>query len=411
MKKIVIILVCVLFSGKFALAQTNTDDIKKHISYLADDKLQGRFPGSKGEKKAYQYITKQFQKYKLQPLGTVYNFQDFPVKYNPNPHDTSEKNALKTTGRNVIGFLNNDAEFTIVIGAHYDHLGMGHGGHSLDANPENKVHNGADDNASGVAGVLELARYFTENEKKEKYNFLFICFSGEEEGLLGSKFFVNNPTLSLDKINCMINMDMIGRLNDSTKKIIVYGTGTSPKFEPMLASLTKESVIKVKTDSAGMGPSDHASFYLKGIPVLHFFTGTHGDYHRPTDDIEKINFYGEKQVLDFIVKVVGEICKEDKLTYLQTKNSQTNSPRFKVTLGIIPDYSFEGPGVRLDGVSEGKPAAAAGLKAGDILVGLGELEITDMQSYMKALSQFEKGQKTTVKFKRNGQIQTAEATF
>lgn len=411
MKKERIILVCFLFSIKFIFAQTNTEEIKKHISYLADDKLEGRFPGSKGEKKAYKYISKQFQKYKLQPLGSIYNFQEFPIKYNPNPHDSSEKNALTTKGKNIIGFLNNAAEFTIVIGAHYDHLGKGHGGHSLDANPENKVHNGADDNASGVAGVLELAKYFSENEKKEKYNFLFICFSGEEEGLLGSKFFVNNPTVSLDKIDCMINMDMIGRLNDSTKKIIVYGTGTSPRFESILNTLTKESVIKVKMDSAGMGPSDHASFYLKNIPVLHFFTGTHGDYHRPSDDADKINYYGEKQVLDFMVKVINEICKEDKLTFLQTRNTQTSGPRFKVTLGIIPDYSFEGPGVKLDGVSEGKPAAAAGLKGGDVIIGLGDVEITDMQSYMKALSTFEKGQKTSIRYKRNGQILSTEATF
>ena len=160
-----------------------------------------------------------------------------------------------------------------------------------------------------------------------------------------------------------------------------------------------------------MGPSDHTSFYLKNIPVLHFFTGTHQDYHRPSDDIEKINYYGEKQVLDFIVKVIGEIGKQEKLPFLPTRNTQAESPRFKVTLGIIPDYSYDGGGLRLDGVHEGKPAALAGLQAGDIIIQIGETEIKDMQGYVAMLAAHKKGDQVTIRYKRKDQVLSTEATF
>ena len=208
--------------------------------------------------------------------------------------------AKKRTGHNVIGYIDNGAAYTIILGAHYDHLGYGEDHNSLwTGKPE--IHNGADDNASGTATVLELAKLLKQSKLKNN-NYLFICFSGEEMGLFGSKYFTENPTVKLDDINYMINFDMVGRLNDSTKSITIGGYGTSPSWAKLLPEKTK--AFNVKFDSSGIGPSDHTSFYLKNIPVLFFFTGTHTDYHKPTDDVEKINFTGELRVIQYIYNIM-----------------------------------------------------------------------------------------------------------
>lgn len=391
-------------------AQTITEiSIKKHISYLAGDNLHGRGTSSDDEKKAADYIAKEFKKYGLAPGNKSSYFYDFNFKKNLNPHDTSTANVPERKGINVVGFLENKAPYTIVIGAHYDHLGLGHDHNSLDANPDGKIHNGADDNASGTSGVLELANYFATNKKTEKYNFLFMCFSGEELGLLGSKKWCENPSYPLDKINYMINMDMIGRLNDSTNKLIIYGVGTSPVWVPMIDTL--KSSLSIKKDSAGIGPSDQTSFYLKNIPVLHFFTGQHSDYHKPTDDAEKINYKGEVKVLEYIIRVVNNTENMEKLAFLKTKNPDTGKGGFKVTMGIMPDYTFEGKGLKVDGVSDGKPAAKAGVQKGDLIIQLGEFPINNVQDYMKALGNFKKGQTTVVRVMREGKEVSLDVTF
>lgn len=410
MKKIHFLLFILL--GHVAIAQTDYTRIKKDIEYLSSDKLKGRFPGTKQELQAAKYIIKSFEKSGLSPKGDNGFLQQFPFKMSKNPHATDDQMESKGFAHNVIGYLDNGAKYTIVIGGHYDHLGMGLGGNSLDANPENKIHNGADDNASGTAGVMELARYFAGNGVKENHNFLFICFSGEEEGLLGSKYFTNNPTIVMNNVSFMINMDMVGRLNDSTKKIIISGVGTSPAWPQVLAKQS-ENIIKYKADSAGMGPSDHASFYLKNIPALHFYTGTHTDYHKPSDDAHKINNTGEALVLNLIVSIINEADKEEKLSFTPTKmnNASSSSTSFKVTLGVIPDYAFDGKGLRLDGVSEGKPAQKAGLKQGDIIIMMDNLAIENIQDYMKGLSMFSKGQTVQLKINRNGEEISLPATF
>ena len=309
----------------------------------------------------------------------------------------------------VVGYLDNGAENTVVIGAHYDHLGMGLDHNSLDANPEGKIHNGADDNASGTAGVLELARFFAQNQPKEKFNFLFICFSGEELGLFGSKKFCENPTIDFSKVNYMINMDMIGRLNDSTKKLIIYGVGTAPDWVPMIDKI--QSDFSIKKDSAGIGPSDQTSFYLKNIPVLHFFTGQHADYHKPSDDINKINFIGEKKVLEYIVKIIEETEKLPKLIFQKTKNPDVGARKYKVTLGLMPDYAFEGKGMHIDDVTKGKPASKAGLQKGDIIIKLGEVNVGNVNDYMKALSTFKKEDTTEIIVVRDGKQIKMNVTF
>lgn len=386
-----------------------TENLKKHIVFLASDKLEGRGTGTKGEQKAAKYIAKQFKKIGLKGAGTEGGYlHKYAFKKKTDPHGGEDPNQAPINTQNVVGYLDNGAEFTIVIGGHYDHLGLGHDHNSLDANPENKIHNGADDNASGTAGVIELARYFAKNDKKEPFNFLFMCFSGEELGLIGSKKFTENPTFPLEKVNYMINMDMIGRYS-AEKGLVVQGVGTSPLWVKMLSYIPTD--IKIVQDSSGVGPSDYTSFYLKKLPVLGFFTGGHSDYHKPTDDVEKINFEGEKLVLDYIARIVEATCTFPKMDYSETKQPQTMARSFKVTMGVMPDYAFDKKGMRIDGVSEGKPAAKAGLKAGDIILKIGDNDIGDVYGYMDALGKFKKGEATKVTVQRGTESLVLDITF
>jgi hypothetical protein len=383
------------------LAQRISDElVMKHISYLSSDALLGRATSSEGERQAAAYIAQQFDAMGLLPMGSKEYYFDFTYRYNANIHDTSTFGIADKKGRNVIAFLDNHAPTTIVIGAHHDHLGLGQDKNSLDPNPIGKIHNGADDNASGVAGVIELARYFSNNGITEKHNFLFMTFSGEELGLIGSKKWCENPTIPLSTIHCMINMDMIGRLNDSTKKLMVYGVGTSDSWTNALEKANHYFALKF--DSAGIGPSDQTSFYLKDIPAIHFFTGQHSDYHKPTDDAYKVNEKGEAKILEYIIDVIFHLENSVKMQFLKTKNSESMKMSFKVTLGIMPDYTFDGNGLRLDGVTDGKPAEKGGLQSGDILVKMGDSKIENIQDYMKLLQQFNKGDKVDVFILRNG---------
>ncbi|GIV37999.1 MAG: aminopeptidase [Cyclobacteriaceae bacterium] len=394
-------------TGVVGAQHFNIQALKAHIKILSNDSLQGRGTGTEGERMAAAYLADEFKKLKLRPLGnnSTY-FQEFTFK------GGAHGEGQPGTARNIVAFLDNKAPLTVIIGAHYDHLGLGTQGGSLDANPADKIHNGADDNASGTAGVLELARYFASNRKKEKHNFLFILFSGEELGLLGSKYFAEHPTCNLQQVNYMINMDMIGRLNPGTKTVVVNGTGTSPVWEPLLKSLATEN-LKIKTDSSGTGPSDHTSFYLKNIPVLHFFTGSHADYHKPSDDWDKINYEGTVAVLNLIRQVIEHTDNQPRLTFLKTKSNAmaVRTTPFKVTLGVMPSYSSDEPGLKIDGVTDGRPAQKAGLQAGDLIVQLGDYEIKDISSYMEALGKFEKGQKVEVKVKRGAELLTFVVEF
>lgn len=300
----------------------------------------------------------------------------------------------KRIAKNIIGFIDNNATNTIILGAHYDHLGFGEDKNALDTAFE--IHNGADDNASGSAALIELARLI-KNKQNKNYNYLFIHFSGEELGLLGSKFWLDNPTIKIHP-NCMINMDMIGRY-DTTHKLTIGGYGTSPTWSTILPNITTSIITKF--DSTGGGPSDHASFYRKDIPVLFFFTGSHSDYHKTTDDASKINYTDEALIVQYILEVIDSLNTKPKLSFLKTAEPKMGkSNKFSVSLGVIPDYGFNGTGVRIDGVSPNKLAEKIGLQAGDILLQLGEHTFTDVMSYMTSLSKFKKGDATTLKVKR-----------
>lgn len=515
--------------------------LKAHTAFLADDRLEGRRTGTKGEALAYQYIVEQFTKYGLSPKGTngswlqpftinegkqisssthlildgehfktgtdffpfawstnasleavaspslaenggpwFFDLKEVLKENETNPHfdvmnaiRLKEKSAVEKgatallvynssgketglkydgkdrsasslipvlflnqkiaaklvsdpshtwdiklkvaqeektrTGHNVVGFVNNNAAGTIILGAHYDHLGYGEDNNSRHTG-DASIHNGADDNASGTAALLELSRILKTKGPKE-YNYLFLAFSGEELGLYGSKYFTDHPTLPLSDVHYMINMDMVGRMNDSSKTITIGGVGTSPSWGSLLFA-EKKPAFSIKVDSSGTGPSDHTSFYRKDIPVLFFFTGLHTDYHKPSDDFDKINYHGQLQVVNYIVRLVNRTPATGKLVFTKTREQQTTtSARFTVSMGIMPDYTFSGGGVKVDGVTEGRPAQKAGVRTGDIVIQLGDFAITSVESYMQTLGKFKKGDATKVKVKRDGKEEVFEIQF
>ncbi|MEQ6123749.1 M28 family peptidase [Pseudotenacibaculum sp. MALMAid0570] len=407
MRNIIILLFLSIFISCNQDVELN-NKIKEDVAFLADDQLEGRQTGTDGEKKAATYIAERMKEMGLTPKGTEDFYQEFSFLPKTDPHSEVEftKNQDGTiTGRNVIGYINNNAENTVIIGAHFDHLGYGGEG-SLFRDSIKAIHNGADDNASGTAVMLDLARKL--KGKNTNNNYLFMAFSGEEMGLLGSNYFVKNPTINTKAVSYMINMDMVGRLKkDST--LAVYGTGTSPMFKQVLNAHNNK--FKLIENESGVGPSDHTSFYLADIPVLHFFTGQHSDYHKPGDDSEKLNYEGMDRISAYIFDVISDLNDNGKLAFRKTKNESESTPRFKVGLGVVPDYLYDGKGMRIDGVSEGKPAIKAGLKKGDVVIQLGDSLVTDMMSYMRALSVFDKGDKAKVVVDRNGKKVKAQIQF
>ncbi len=317
----------------------------------------------------------------------------------------SEKNSV---GHNVVSYLDNGAENTIILGAHYDHLGYGEDHNSLYAGSVPMIHNGADDNASGTAALIELARWL-KNSGLKNYNYLFLAFSGEELGLFGSKYFTQNPAVNLKKVNYMINMDMVGRLHETDKGLTIGGFGTSPYWSTLIKE--KDTYFSIKVDSSGSGPSDHTSFYRKDLPVLFFFTGTHMDYHKPTDDADKINYPGIAAVVNYIKNILTQTNTQPKIAFTKTREASAGTSSFKVSMGIMPDYTFSGAGVKVDGVIAGRTAEKAGIKTGDVIIQLGEHPFTDVQTYMGALNKFNKGETTEVIFKRGEEILKSKVTF
>jgi len=385
-----------------------TVSLQDDVYFLASDSLRGRETGTAYELKAAQYIMQRMKDLHLNPAGdSASYYQSFSFKPKKDPHQevTYVSSDSSITGTNIIGYWDNKAESTIIIGAHYDHLGMG--GESSLHRDEAAIHNGADDNASGVAVMLQLADSLSKSQEKNN-NYLFMAFSGEEIGLLGSNYFAKNPTVDLAQVNYMINMDMVGRLRED-KTLSVSGTGTAPIWNQVLNA--SNPGFKLVLKESGVGPSDHTSFYLQDLPVLHFFTGQHEDYHKPTDDADKLNYEGMQMIVGYITSVISELDDDPKLTFKKTKNESEEVPRFKVALGVVPDYLFDGKGMRIDGVSEDKPAQKAGLLKGDIVIQLGDSTVVDMMSYMRALSTFEEGNSTKVIVDRKGEKIEVKITF
>lgn len=313
---------------------------------------------------------------------------------------------------NIIGKLpGSDPQFqeqAVIIGAHYDHLGRSSEG-ALDPDKAGEIHNGADDNASGTAGMLELAQYFAAQNQRPRRSLIFMAYSGEELGLLGSAHYVKQPTFPLAQTTAMINMDMIGRMKDSA--LVVQGVGTAPQWQPLIERMQPPE-LKLSLKKEGPGPSDHSSFYQKNVPVLFFFTNQHEDYHRVTDDADKINVEGEARILQFISHLVTEIANQDSALQFTKAESQQPAVRgFRVSVGTIPDYAAEVQGMKISGVRQGGAAEKAGMQAGDVIIKFGKFEIKNVYDYTYALGEFSPGEKVPVVVKRGDQTVTLTVTL
>jgi Zn-dependent M28 family amino/carboxypeptidase len=318
-------------------------------------------------------------------------------------------------GKNVIGLLpGHDPGLrneTVIVGAHYDHLGLGGFG-SLDPDSTGKVHNGADDNASGAAMLIHLAGRLAQSPPARTV--LFIAFSGEELGLLGSAHYVRQPVYPLSSTMAMINLDMVGRLRNG--RLIIYGAQTAKEFPALLDSLNWHAGFDLKAQGDGYGPSDQSSFYAAGRPVLHVFTDLHGDYHRTTDDWQKIDPEGFRRVANFTMGVVTALAnRRARLTPVEVEppahSTATAMSAYGTYLGTIPDMTDNPGGVRLLGVRAGSPAERAGLRGDDIITRIGDLEIPDLQAMTNALRSHEPGDTVSIVIRRGNQVTTVRATL
>jgi hypothetical protein len=370
------------------------------VRFLADDRLEGRRAGTASERCAGDYIASEFQRIGLRPAGEQGYFQTLPLASALNPH---EKGG---SGRNVIAALDGEdpvlAREWIVIGAHYDHLGHGGSGSLV---KERLIHNGADDNASGVAVMLRAAERLAAGPKLAR-SVLFVAFTGEESGLLGSAYFVAHPTLGGAPMVAMINLDMVGRLGRGP--LITYGVDTAEEWKSLLDPAADRAGVTLATRGDGYGPSDHTSFYLKDVPVLHFFTNTHPDYHRPTDDWPQIDAPGMERVATLVADVAVQLAdrKPAALT-LRRGAGKPPAPSGQMGsgstyLGSIPDFTPVDRGVKVGGATTGSPADAAGLRSGDVIVGLGSREVADLQGLTDVLRAHKPGQTVDLRVLRDG---------
>jgi aminopeptidase YwaD len=333
--------------------------------------------------------------------------------------------VVKINGKssNVVGVLEgSDAKLKseyVIIGAHYDHLGLG-GPESLAANPEAQIHHGADDNASGTSALLELARVMISDRSKVKRSIIFMAFAAEELGLLGSAAYTKNPIAPLASTVAMLNMDMVGRLRNGS--LFVGGVGTSPVWKPLLDKLNADVQgpeatgrrFQLGIGQDGFGPSDHQSFYVKDVPVLFFFTGSHDDYHKPSDTAEKVNAEGTRQIAELVREIALNVATEpERLAFTKVKTENTNQGRrggFRVSLGTVPNYAEQSDGLKLDGVRPASPAEKAGLKAGDVIIKLAAFTIKNVYDYTAALGELKPDEQIDVVIRRDGKEMTLKLT-
>jgi hypothetical protein len=371
-----------------------------HVRYLADDALEGRLAGSAGERCAGDYIAGEFRRLGLLAAGDSGTFfQAVPLASVVNPH------APKGTGRNVVAMIEgSDAKLkteAVVVGAHYDHLGWGGIG-SL-APDERAIHNGADDNASGIAVLLEVAGAIARGPRPAR-SIVFVAFTGEESGLLGSAYQVANPAVPIARVRAMLNMDMVGRLGAGP--LIVNGRGTAKEWAKVIADAAKAEGISVVTGEGGYGPSDQTSFYARDVPVLHFFTNTHADYHRPTDDWQRIDADGLARVASLVTRL-ARAAADSRTTLTVVRDvgrppATTQGGGYGAYLGSIPDFSPVPRGVRITGVRAGSPAESAGMKAGDTIIRFDDGEVADIYALTKELRNRKAGDAVLVTVLRDG---------
>lgn len=385
------------------------DDIK----FLTDDRLQGRATGSQGADTAASYLARRFSEVGLQPAAGGW-FQSFPVSRD---RPVARQRSDAAVGKNVIGILpGRDPVLrnqTVILGAHYDHLGLGGFG-SLDPDSTGLVHNGADDNASGVAGLIQVAARLAASPPARTV--VFIAFGGEELGLLGSAHYVKEAIYPLANTVAMVNLDMVGRLRNG--RLIVYGTRSAREFPALLDSLNWYAGFDLRAQGDGYGPSDQSSFYAAKRPVLHLFTDLHEDYHRTTDDWEKVNLDGLKRVADFTLGLVTALANRPKpLAFLdvpaplptQTAAPTSAPPGYGAYLGTVPDMTGAPGGVRLVGVRAGSPAERAGLRGDDIITRIGAVDTPDLQAMTDALRSHQPGETVDIVVRRGASVTTLRA--
>ena len=384
------------------------------IRFLSDDRLDGRLTGSPGADTAAAYLARRFGAVGLQQAAGGW-FQTFPISRSAPVAQHAHVAGL--TGRNVIGLLpGHDPVLrneTVIVGAHYDHLGLGGFG-SLDPDSTGKVHNGADDNASGTAMLIEIAERLAAAPPARTV--VFIAFSGEELGLLGSAYYVKQPVYPLATTLAMINLDMVGRLRQ--KRLIVYGSRSAKEFPKLLDSLNWYAGFDLRAQGDGYGPSDQSSFYAAGRPVLHFFTDLHEDYHRTTDDWQKINVEGFGQVATFVTGLVTALAnRPTPLTLMPATttplpaSSGPPMPGYGAYLGTVPDMTDSPGGVRLLGVRAGSPAEKAGLRGDDIITRIGDMSVSDLEAMTEALRSHHPGDTVSVVVRRGAQTTTLRAVL
>jgi hypothetical protein len=387
--------------------------LRDDIAWLADDRREGRGTGTAGNDSAAAWLARRHATLGLSPLGANGGFLQPFVAMSAQMAHTGQAGGLAT--QNVVALVpGRDPALRgeyVVIGAHFDHLGRGAAG-AMDPDARDAVRNGADDNASGTAALLELARIFAASPARR--SIVVAHFSGEELGLLGSQWFVDHSPVPLDRVTAMVNFDMVGRLRND--KLIVYGVATARELPAIVDSANAPPRLAISAVGDGFGPSDHSSFYAKGIPVLHFFTDLHDDYHRASDDVERIEAAGEARVVIVAERVVRAIA--DRALPLTPVRAAAPAPMAggregsNVYLGSIPDMSASGvPGLRLSGVRAGSPADSAGLRAGDVIVELGGRPVKDLYAYSDALYSHKPGDRVGVVFLRNGERRSTQVTL
>lgn len=387
------------------------------IRYLADDALQGRMTGTAGADSAAAYLAMRFAQAGLQ-AGAGGWLQDFPISRDAPAAQAAHVSG--TVGHNVIGILpGRDPRLrneVVVVGAHYDHLGLGGFG-SLDPDSTGRVHNGADDNASGAAALIQIASRLATAAPARTV--VFIAFSGEELGLLGSSWYVHHAPYPIDRTVAMINLDMVGRLKNN--RLIVYGSATATEFPKLLDSLNWYAGFDLKAQGDGFGPSDQSSFYAAKRPVLHVFTDLHEDYHRASDDWQKINIDGLLRVTDFTTGIVTAIAnRPTSLTFVDVvpplhtagpAPGPVQTAGYGAYLGTVPDMSENPGGVRISGVRAGSPAEKAGLKAEDVITRIGDHDVPDLQAMTDALRSHRAGDVVPIIVLRDGARTTLSATL
>ena len=391
-------------------SETTVEDFKLRVGYLASDKLGGRSPGSKGDKLAKEYMVNLFQK-----SSSSVDVQDFEVIINRRTQET----ALT---HNVIGVLpGNDPLLQneyVIIGGHYDTTANPPKGRKLFFD---NINNGADDNASGTAMVLELFEKYAAT-KNHKRTLVFILFGGEELGLLGSKFYAENPTVDLEKVQLMVNLDMIGRL-DENKNVYIGGVPTANGFSETLKPFFDQSELNVTSyehTASGVrslfSRSDHYNFYRKDIPSLFFFTGIHKDYHTPRDEADLVNYEGLKLISDLAEQVIDNAAnRNDRLEFKALpkleEESERTPARMKVSFGVMPDYAYQGSGLKIDAVLDNRPAKNSGMKDGDVIIKIQNMVVDDIYKYMEILSKIEPGSKAQATILRNDEEITIDVQF